>query len=354
MLRIDFTSNLRLSFVDKMHSSRLLGLLVVYAACAASRSPCHMNPQVAPPVPIVSLSDVYMTNQSVILPRSFNDVQDAGPIQCGPGQPCTDKSCCNSSGKCGYGLEHCSQSAPASCVSNCDAKAMCGRDSSKGAIKCGENLCCSHYGWCGTTENHCINSDPKGNTAPCQKGFGDCKIVPPPSCGPESGTATNGRKIGYYNAANPSTRLCNKVLPGQIITSDYTHLYFAFASIDPKTFAIVQANPEDDKLYKEFTALKTANLQTWIAIGGFDFSDNGTSTHTTWSDMCSSSTSRGQFISSLVSFMDQYGFSGCDLDWEYPVAPERGGREDDTANMVLLLQELRAAVGSKYGISVAL
>ncbi len=34
-------------------------------------------------------------------------------------------------------------------------------------------------------------------------------------------------------------------------------------------------------MMKEFTALKTAKMQTWIAVGGFDFSDPG-KTRTTW------------------------------------------------------------------------
>lgn len=52
--------------------------------------------------------------------------------------------------------------------------------------------------------------------------------------------------------------------------------------------------------------------------------------------------------------MDQYGFQGVDLDWEYPVAPERGGQEDDTKNFVQLLVDMRGRFGSKYGISLTL
>lgn len=69
--------------------------------------------------------------------------------------------------------------------------------------------------------------------------------------------------------------------------------------------------------------------------------------------------------------MDKYGFQGelyqhlpqihlahqslgADLDWEYPVDATRGGNRADTANFALLVKEMRAAFGTKYGISVAL
>jgi len=45
---------------------------------------------------------------------------------------------------------------------------------------------------------------------------------------------------------------------------------------------------------------------------------------------------------------------GVDIDWEYPGAPDRGGVNADTENYVTLLKEMRAAWGSKYGISATL
>ena len=65
------------------------------------------------------------------------------------------------------------------------------------------------------------------------------------------------------------------------MSTGYSHLYFAFAAIDPTTFAVVPTDLADVALYTQFTALQRSGLETWIAIGGFDFSDNGP-THTTW------------------------------------------------------------------------
>lgn len=130
-----------------------------------------------------------------------------------------------------------------------------------------------------TDEAHCGDLDPNG-LAPCQEGFGLCEIIPPPSCA-EGGGSTSGRTIGYYQASNVRDRLCNRISPSQIVLDGYTHLYFAFAEIDPQTFGVVPADPADVTLYTEFAALQTSSLQTWIAIGGFDFNDVGP-THTTW------------------------------------------------------------------------
>jgi chitinase len=52
--------------------------------------------------------------------------------------------------------------------------------------------------------------------------------------------------------------------------------------------------------------------------------------------------------------MRTYGFDGIDIDWEYPAALDRGGVAADTANYVTFLKELRAALGSGYGISATL
>lgn len=65
--------------------------------------------------------------------------------------------------------------------------------------------------------------------------------------------------------------------------------------------------------------------------------------------MASSATNRAAFIQSLMSFMKNYGFDGADLDWEYPVADDRGGRPEDKENYVLLVKDIKAAFGGRYG-----
>jgi chitinase len=47
--------------------------------------------------------------------------------------------------------------------------------------------------------------------------------------------------------------------------------------------------------------------------------------------------------------MDTYGSQGADVDWEYPAEPKRGGRKADTINPVLLMKEMHAVFGGRYG-----
>lgn len=80
-------------------------------------------------------------------------------------------------------------------------------------------------------------------------------------------------------------------------------------------------------------------------------------TRTTFSDLAKSTTAQDTFFESLITFMQANNFDGVDLDWEYPVADDRGGIPGDFDNYVTLLKRLRArlnATGRKYGISLTL
>ena len=52
--------------------------------------------------------------------------------------------------------------------------------------------------------------------------------------------------------------------------------------------------------------------------------------------------------------MHKWGFQGVDIDWEFPAQPDYGGKVEDTANLALLVKEMRTAFGTKYGMSIAL
>ena len=296
----------------------------------------------------------YLLSEAATLVNRSHDFAVAAPgattstgaLICGPGNPCIDGSCCGSNNLCGYGFDYCGKG----CQSQCDATAPCGRDSAGGAVHCGMNLCCSYYGWCGVTADFCTPGNAGNGNVGCQQGFGSCQTHDPFQCG---GNSAQGRSVGYFQGGNvlPNERKCQKITPDMIKTEKYTHLIWAFAEIDPTTFKAVAADPIHETLWRDFTALKSSKLQTWIGIGGFDFT---TANPHAWSQMVSTAANRQSFITSLVDMMNQFGFQGVDLDWEYPVDSLRNGSPDDMKNLVQLLADMRANFGHNFGISVTL
>ncbi|QIW94573.1 hypothetical protein AMS68_000091 [Peltaster fructicola] len=259
------------------------------------------------------------------------------PYTCAADRPCKI-GCCSKGGVCGLGPEFC---AADKCQSSCDAKSECDPGwGSQWSTKetCPLNVCCSKYGFCGTTQEFC----------------GD-KKVNEPSC---SGNSAGQRVIGYYEGWS-TTRACKGLNPEDILSSLYTHLNFAFAFVDPQSFAVAPMQQSDVGLYQRFTNLKQVSpgLQTWISIGGWSMNDPDQPTAKTFSTLAGSQSAQQAFFKSLVNFLSTYGFDGVDIDWEYPVAPERSGNDVDFANYVSFLKNLRNALGSggkKYGLSITL
>lgn len=257
---------------------------------------------------------------------------------CSADKPCA-VGCCDKFGICGMGPDFCS---PENCVNSCDAKSECDPANwgpqyalSEG---CPLNVCCSKFGFCGTTEEFC----------------GD-EVVANPSC---SGNSAEKRTIGYYESW-AATRSCDAVTPEQLPWESYTHINFAFATIDPHSFVVVPSSPDDLDLYRRLTNLKTVapGLQVWISIGGWSMNDPDQPTATTFSDLAASPLAQENFANSLIQLMSTYGFDGVDIDWEYPVAPERSGRPEDYANYPTWLSNLRgafSAAGHNWGLSITL
>ncbi|KAF6219691.1 hypothetical protein HO133_004160 [Letharia lupina] len=287
---------------------------------------------------------------------------------CNSGTPCANGACCSKTNLCGYSKDFCGSGCQHNCKyqdsglpyhTNIDspgeAKAQCGPYAAAGQQKCPLNVCCSEFGYCGSTKEFCAwknKDDPLYPT--CDTKYGGCGDVHRPSCG--GGSSVDKRSIGYYESwANSDSRKCQKVAPEDLNLDGFTHMNFAFSFFDPSSFQIAPMDSNGASLYSRFTALKSKkpSLQTWISVGGWSFTDPGP-TQTAFSEMTSTSGNRQKFISGLIKFMDTYGFDGVDLDWEYPGADDRGGKSQDTANYVSLAAELRAAFGTKYGISMTL
>jgi len=101
------------------------------------------------------------------------------------------------------------------------------------------------------------------------------------------------------------------------------------------------------------------------SIGGWNFPS------AYFSKMVASSESRQKFITGAKSFLKTHGFSGIDLDWEFPCSEARtdpvkitcdkfrtvedagGNCPADTMNLVQFLKELREGLGDDMYISIA-
>ncbi|KAF2730320.1 glycoside hydrolase [Polyplosphaeria fusca] len=266
-----------------------------------------------------------------------SDAPAKNPYTCSSTEPCKI-GCCGKNNVCGLGPDYCS---PENCQSTCDQKSECdpgwGAQWSSKEV-CPLNVCCSKFGFCGTTEEFCGS-----------------KKVKKPSC---NGNSASQKIIGYYEGWS-TTRACGGLFPESLLYNAYTHLNFAFAFINPSTFEVAPMAEDDKTLYSRLTGLKEANpgLKVWISIGGWSMNDPDQPTAKTFSNLAGSTDAQKKFFSSLLNFMSTYGFDGVDIDWEYPVAPERSGKPDDFANYVSFLKNLRNALGSDghtYGLTLTL
>ncbi|KAI2629291.1 putative class V chitinase [Hypomontagnella submonticulosa] len=298
-------------------------------------TPIFHNDGIVQALSVLNISSFSLSRRAVA-----DDLPDG---VCAPGIPCRNGACCSNTGVCSFSKSSC---GPDVCISNCNATAPCGQDAKPEDAMCPLNVCCSQYGFCGSIDLFCGNG--------CQEGFGSCGPPKTPSC---AGNSAITRRIGYYESwAN--TRTCDKRSPDDLDLTGITHLNFAFAFFDPKTYQISPMDSNSGSLYNKFTGLKSkkSSLQTWISIGGWSFNDdtNTPNTRTAFSDMASSAEGRQKFIDSLQNFMQTYGFDGVDIDWEYPAADDRGGKDSDFGNFPELIAEMRQTFGNSYGISLTL
>ncbi|KAF8144038.1 hypothetical protein K438DRAFT_1874697 [Mycena galopus ATCC 62051] len=247
--------------------------------------------------------------------------------------PCSNGACCNSeTGYCGYGASFCTTVADGGpCTSNCNAQAQCGPNAPAGEEECPLKVCCSQFGYCGTTEDFCGTG--------CMS---NCNPAQTASCGADQQSAL-GRRIGYYEGW-ASSRSCDAWTPSTMNVDSLTHVNFAFASIS-SSFEVIEMTPGDSVLWAETTALKSRNpsLKVFLSIGGWSFNDPPTSG--IFSALAASSFNTQTFIDSVLITMLAYGFDGIDIDWEYPVAEDRGGSPGDLANYPIFLTAIKTAFG---------
>ncbi|KAL1941618.1 hypothetical protein VTO73DRAFT_7057 [Trametes versicolor] len=122
--------------------------------------------------------------------------------------------------------------------------------------------------------------------------------------------------------------------PTDIIPSTLTHIVYAFADVSPDTGSISLTDSYADE-QKHFPGdswdetgnnlygclkqmyllkLKNRNLKVLLSIGGWTYSQSGHFNFVT------DATKRATFVTSAVSMIENYGFDGIDIDFEYPTS----------------------------------
>lgn len=76
----------------------------------------------------------------------------------------------------------------------------------------------------------------------------------------------------------------------------------------------------DTEYYRDLIKLKMKkpSLKCYLSVGGWDAGGK------IFSNMANSTKSRQVFIKSVLKSLKRYDFDGLDVDWEYPVANDRG------------------------------
>ncbi|KAL3277279.1 hypothetical protein HHI36_012629 [Cryptolaemus montrouzieri] len=134
-----------------------------------------------------------------------------------------------------------------------------------------------------------------------------------------------------------------KFSPQNIDPNLCTHILYTFIGLNPDGSVNIldpQAAIVDNE-FQDAVNLKSQNkdLKVLVSMGGYNENSY------TYSEVFGNPTLRAYFVQNVVNFLNQYGFDGFDLSWEYPNS--RGGIPSDIQNLVLVLNELKAALGDR-------
>ncbi|KAJ7596569.1 glycoside hydrolase family 18 protein [Mycena floridula] len=180
--------------------------------------------------------------------------------------------------------------------------------------------------------------------------------------------ATGKVSMAYYTNWSPYP--ARNFPPQNIVASQLTHIVYAFADVSPETGIIALSDSYADEqmhfatdswsetgnnIYgciKQMYLLKLANrnLKVLLSVGGWTYAQAGHFNFVT------SPSARAAFVTSAVSMIENYGFDGIDLDYEYPANSEQGqGFADLLTAMRKAFDDLAAQKGdaTPYQLSVA-
>ncbi|OKL59815.1 hypothetical protein UA08_04984 [Talaromyces atroroseus] len=214
--------------------------------------------------------------------------------------------------------------------------------------ECPLNACCDIWGQCGITADFCTPSNSTtGNPGTAASGENGCIS----NCGTDiivSDAPAETYSIAYFEGSD-QTRSCLAMSVDQINTTFYTHIHFAFATINSDMTLSVDGMEDQLSLLSNMTGVKRI-----LSIGGWDFS-TGADTYMIFRDAVTSA-NRDTLVSNVVSFLDEYDLDGVDFDWEYPDEPDipgiPAGTTADATNYYITLLVLKDALPSDKTLSI--
>ena len=168
--------------------------------------------------------------------------------------------------------------------------------------------------------------------------------------------------VGYFNGGGDVT-----AGPGgnidKLDVRQITHLNYSFGLIyndekgetnaalkDPGRLHQIWLSPKVQADLQKIPHLRqqNPNLKVLLSVGGWGARG--------FSGAAATKETRALFIQSAQEIIEKYGLDGIDLDWEYPVNGAWGlvdSQPADRDNFTALLKELRAAVGNKKLVTIA-
>ncbi|KAK8146893.1 hypothetical protein G3M48_002468 [Beauveria asiatica] len=213
---------------------------------------------------------------------------------------------------------------------------------------CPLKACCNVWGQCGLSDDFCVESKSESG-APGTSGVKNGCVS---NCGRDiiKGAAPATKiNIAYFEAWNKQ-RSCLTMDVTDIDINKYSHIHFAFAEVT-RDFSV-----DISKVQEQFDKFKRmSGIKRIISFGGWDFSALP-ETYNILREAVQPE-NRDRFKNNIVSFVNEHGLDGVDLDWEYPGAPDIPDIPSDDPhngiNYYKLLTMVKSELGSSKSVSFA-